>query len=287
MRGQIAVALAVALMGTSGRAAGEGRGASSAPTAFVSTRPGEIVVPVTIGSRGPYPFLLDTGSTHTAVTAALADALEAVPVARTTMRATAGLLDCVVVELPPVAIAGVVAAGLTATVLPPGARAALGPAVAGILGQDFLSRFSFTIDYRRSRILWHDRTYAPAGTRLALVPSGDRWVVEIQQPGAAPTYRFVPDSGADTLVIYGEALANRVVTEWLVDPVALASLTGTRTLRTGLVEGLRVGAVTLARQLAVVLPVAAAGEPDGLLPLYGFDSVFFSARDRCLVIQPR
>jgi hypothetical protein len=286
MRAQIAVALAVALAGA-GRAVADVRAAGLPSTAFASTRPGEILVPVTIGSRGPYPFLLDTGSTHSAVTEALADALEAAPVARTTMRATAGLLDCLVVELPPVAVDGVAAVGLTATVLPAQAGAALGPAVAGILGQDFLSRFNFTIDYRRSRILWHDRTYAPAGIRLALVPSGDRWVVEIPQPGTAPAYRFVPDSGADTLVLYGEALADRLVTAWLVSPASLASLTGTRTLRTGLVEGLRVGAATLARQLAVVLPVVAAGEPDGLLPLYEFDSVFFNARDGCLVIQPR
>ena len=88
-------------------------------------------------------------------------------------------------------------------------------------------------------------------------------------------------------MLYGEALADRLVTEWLANPASLGSLTGTRTLRTGLVAGLRVGATTLARQLAVVLPVVAAGEPDGLLPLHGFDSVFFNTRDGCLVIQPR
>ena len=40
----------------------------AAPTRFASTRPGEIVVPVTVGAMGPFRFLLDTGSTHTAVT---------------------------------------------------------------------------------------------------------------------------------------------------------------------------------------------------------------------------
>jgi hypothetical protein len=32
-------------------------------------------VPVTVGAMGPFPFLLDTGSTHTAVTDTLATAV--------------------------------------------------------------------------------------------------------------------------------------------------------------------------------------------------------------------
>ena len=62
----------------------------AAPTRFASSRPGEIVVPVTVGGLGPFRFLLDTGSTHTAVTDRLATAADAVPVARTVMRAAAG-----------------------------------------------------------------------------------------------------------------------------------------------------------------------------------------------------
>ena len=40
----------------------------AARTRFASSRPGEIVVSVTVGGLGPFRFLLDTGSTHTAVT---------------------------------------------------------------------------------------------------------------------------------------------------------------------------------------------------------------------------
>jgi hypothetical protein len=61
-------------------------GGPEALTRFASTRPGEIVVPVTVGAIGPLRFLLDTGSTHTAVTERLAAAVDAVPVARTVMR---------------------------------------------------------------------------------------------------------------------------------------------------------------------------------------------------------
>ena len=141
---------------------------------------------MTVGGLGPFRFLLDTGSTHTAVTDRLATAVDAVPVARTVMRAAAGSVGCLVVALPTVVVDGVSADGLTATALPQSAAAALGPGVDGVLGQDFLSRFAFTIDYRRSRIVWHDADYVAPGTRLALVPAQDRWLVELPQPATSP-----------------------------------------------------------------------------------------------------
>ncbi len=264
----------------------------AAPTPFASTRPGEILVSATVGARGPFRFLLDTGSTHTAVTERLATAVDAVPVARTVMRAAAGSVRCLVVALPTVVVDGVSADGLTATALPPAAAAALGPGVDGVLGQDFLSRFAFTIDYRRSRILWHDADYVAPGTRLALVPAQDRWLVELPQPattqGSAPTLRrFVPDSGADTLVLFGEHRAGCLITAWRAGTSALGSLTGERAVRTAIVDGLRVGEATLDRQLAAVVPSTAPDDPDGLLPLHLFASVFFSASSRALVIEVR
>lgn len=272
------------------------RGAGSAApvtvTPFESRAPGEVVVPVTVGGHGAYRFLLDTGSTHTAVTQALASAVGARAVARTTMSAAGGTLECLVVALARVAIAGggredevIAVDGLTATALPATSAALLGPGLDGVLGQDFLSRFSYTIDYRASRIRWHEPGYLAPGVRLTLVPSQDRWLVELPQAGTAPAYRFVPDSGADTLVLYGDGLAANVVREWRDDRAVIGSLTGDREVRTGIVGGLRVGDATIDRQLAVVVP-GERREPDGLLPLHLFASVQFNARDRALVIQP-
>ena len=291
MRAEIVFFVSLTALGTAGVTLAADAD-SAAPTPFASTRPGEILVSATVGARGPFRFLLDTGSTHTAVTERLATAVDAVPVARTVMRAAAGSVRCLVVALPTVVVDGVSADGLTATALPPAAAAALGPGVDGVLGQDFLARFAFTIDYRRSRILWHDADYVAPGTRLALVPAQDRWLVELPQPattqGSAPTLRrFVPDSGADTLVLFGEHRAGGLITAWRAGTSALGSLTGERAVRTAIVDGLRVGEATLDRQLAAVVPSTAPDDPDGLLPLHLFASVFFSASSRALVIEVR
>jgi hypothetical protein len=272
-------------------AAAAGDGTRSAPaTPFTSTRPGEVVVPVAIGDRGPFRFLLDTGSTHSAISERLAAELDAEPVARTVMRAAGGPVACLVVALPAVTVGVATAAGITATVLPPPAGSIIRVDLDGVLGQDFLSRVDFTIDYRRSRIDWHAAGYDAPGIRLALTPAQDRWLVELPQPSssgtAATVRRFVPDSGADTLVLFGEARARCLIAEWRAGAAALGSLTGARIVRTATVDGLHVGSARLDRQVAAIVP-ASADDPDGLLPLHLFARVFFSARSRALVIQPR
>ena len=176
--------------------------------------------------------------------------------------------------------------GLTATVLPALADTALGGGIDGVLGQDFLARFSYTIDYLAARIRWHEPGYVAPGVRLTLVPAQDRWLVELPQTGPHRVYRFVPDSGADALVLYGDGVADHMVREWRYDRAAIDSLTGLREVRTGIVGGLRVGDVIIEREVAVVVP-GERREPDGLLPLHLFASVQFNARDRYLVIQAR
>ena len=268
--------------------------ATPAGTPFESRRPGEVAVAVTIGSRGPFRFLVDTGSTHSAVIAEAARELQARAIARAPVTASGGTVECLVVALAAVTVGPAVVDELTATQLPEGAGDRLGPGIHGILGQDFLSRFSFTIDYERSRIRWHGPG-APAtaggdasGIRLSLVPSQDRFVVELPQAGRRRPLRVVPDSGADTLVLYDDPVIAGLVGEWSPGPSELASPTGTRTVRTGIVDGLRIGARTLDRQAAVVLPARPDGvEPDGLLPLHLFAQVSFNARERSLVIWPR
>ena len=138
----------------------------------------------------------------------------------------------------------------------------------------------------------HDADYVAPGIRLALVPAQDRWLVELPQPaqapGIAPTLRrFVPDSGADTLVLFGERRAGWLITAWRPGTSALGSVTGERAVRTATIDGLRVGEATLDRQIAAVVPSTAPDDPDGLLPLHLFASVFFSARSRALVIEAR
>ena len=225
MRAEVVLFVSLTALGTAGVTLAADAG-PAAPTPFASTRPGEILVPVTVGARGPFRFLLDTGSTHTAVTERLATAVDAVPVARTVMRAAAGSVGCLVVALPTVVVDGVSADGLTATALPPAAAAALGPGVDGVLGQDFLSRFSLhdrlsaLADRLARRRLRRARDTPGAGARPGSLAG--RTAAAGDDAGGAPTLRrFVPDSGADTLVLFGERRAGCLITAWRAGTSAL------------------------------------------------------------------
>ncbi len=88
-------------------------------------------------------------------------------------------------------------------------------------------------------------------------------------------------------MLFGERRAGGLITAWRAGSAALESLTGGRPVRTAIVDGLRVGEATLDGQVAAVVPSTAPDDPDGLLPLHLFASVFFSARSRALVIEAR
>jgi hypothetical protein len=291
VHGSITLALVLAaLPAAANRGAADTRRPWPATTPFLPAGPSEVLVPVTIGGRGPYRFLLDTGSTHTAITAELVTAVGARAVARTTMRATAGTVDCLVVALPALSVGIAAAEGITATALPAPARAALRGIADGILGQDFLARFSYTLDYRRRQVVWHDADYVAPGLVVPLVPAGGRFLVELPRTArTAAVRRYVPDSAADTLVLFGGALPDDLVVQWQPAAATLESLTGARTVRTAIVGGFHVGSATLDGVVAAVVVGDASRGPDavdGLLPLHLFASASFNARRRTLVIQP-
>jgi hypothetical protein len=99
--------------------------------------------------------------------------------------------------------------------------------------------------------------------------------------------RLVPDSGADALVLFGEAAAKRLPLSTR-GASRLGSLAGEDGVQSSVVEMLRVGAMTLRDQIAAVVPARTEGEDgDGLLPLHQFGSVFFNNRDGYLLIEPR
>ena len=251
--------------------------AAGADVPFPPAEGGAVTVPAHVNGRGPYPFRLDTGSAGTAVSAALAAELGLRAVARTVVVTPLGEETRVVAVLGRIAVGSADAAGLEATVVPEGF---LGGA-AGILGQDFLSRFDYTIDYRRGRVTWD----APAGTgiRVPLHAQGGLFLVDLRQRGRAA--RLVPDSGSGSLVLFDGA---RFRSEAAGEPAEATSASGHR-LRVEMrqVRGLTIGSLALRDQTAAIVPRDDDGGGDGLLPLHQFASVAFAARDGYMVITPR
>ena len=257
---------------------------------LASTDHGGVLIPVFIGDEGPYRFLLDTGSSHTAIPQNLATALNAVPVAQAPMATSVGSIPTLVVRLPHVAVGSAHVDSLLATVLPRDASTWLGNGINGVLGQDFLSQFDYTLDYRTSRLSWGDEGQIDAGARLALEPSHGRFLVHLPQGERCRCpVRLVPDSGADGVVLFAGSKADRIPIEPEVTPMRVWTLAGNDTARRVTIRQLLVTPATLRNVPAarVVLPAGTIEDGDGLLPLSLFARVSFRHREGYMVVQPR
>ena len=260
-------------------AAGADRTPASVPLSIDGK--GGIVVEVRINAAGPFRFILDTGAARSLVADDLAREIAAPAVAKSEVVTTAGSDLRLVVRLTSLAMASATADGLLAVVVPGQHLARLGDRVRGLLGQDFLSAFNYTLDYRRRRLTWDEPLACDAPGAARMTATEGRFVMALEGDSGVPL-RLVPDSGAEVPVLF------RPVAGTAPASTAAAMVTGLgaggRAARIATMPTLRVGSVTM-RHLDAYLVERADADVDGLLPLHGFSSVSFAAGGACLVAR--
>ena len=98
--------------------------------------------------------------------------------------------------------------------------------VQGVIGQDVLGALRYTIDYGKRRIVWHDKAaIVPArATVLELESQDDRFVARVPQDHGV--LRLVPDTGAETLVLFQHGGSIPPSASFANESVELTGLTG-------------------------------------------------------------
>ena len=244
----------------------------SKPLVF-DRRDNQIVVPVSVSGSRPFRFLLDTGASRSLLSARVALEAGARANLRTVMITPAGrsvqpaaAVTLQLGEHAPFAV--------TATVVPDEELGGTAM-VDGIVGQDVLNALVYTIDYKTKTIVWHASANPEcAERRVPLEIAGGRAIVTISVEGVGEPLRLIPDTGADSLVLF--ARRDRQLPALTPMNVGmLRTLAGHRLVRRVLLDGLTVGGVDLRGQSAVVLAESDATLPagDGLLPLHLFSRV--------------
>jgi hypothetical protein len=237
---------------------------------------GAALVPVHVNGAGPFIFVLDTGSSRSIVSAALARELEAPAVARTTLVGSAGSETGVVVRLAAVAVGSARVANVLAPVVDESRLSELGRGIRGVLGQDFLAAFNYTLDYRRARLTWDERVDCTARGAMATHIVEGRMVMALRD-GRGDVLRLVADSGAEIAVLFTRRDGSRG------PHMRLAGVTGAeRTVEMTTIPFLRLGSTTLRDTRAAIVPRDEAGA-DGLLPLRLFARVAVAAGGACIV----
>jgi hypothetical protein len=157
-----------------------------------------------------------------------------------------------------------------------------------VIGQDFLSQFDYTLDYRRSALIWERDLDDRPGLRVPLVPVAGRFAIDVRQPEAGDRpLRLVPDSGANALVLFQRPAGASAAIEAGAS-FELASMAGRVSAHATVVRGLEVGGVRICAQIAGVVAAPGGAEPvDGLLPLDLFSRVSFNNHRRYMLVEPR
>ncbi len=241
---------------------------------------GGIFVDVRIETAGPYRFVLDTGANRSVIADELAGEIGSPVIAQSDVVTSGGTELHPVVRLGAIALAEARVDGLIAAVVPTARLASLGPRVRGVLGQDFLSAFNYTLDYQHRRLTWHRASALSCDERSAvpLVRSQGRFVMRVTNASGAPL-RLVPDSGAEVLVLFGNSAQIESSRQVLV-----SGISGARRAALGRLPKLLVGSMTL-RDVPAVVVERQEPDADGLMPLHGFSSVSFVAGGACLVAE--
>jgi predicted aspartyl protease len=242
------------------------------------------VVPVYLEGQGPFDFLLDTGTNSTIVTPEVAARLGLRPADRVRLITVAGERDLPLALLRKVSVGASAAENVEALVSGLEQVRRLDPRVCGVLGQNYLGRFNYTLDYDARAVEFEGAgdVAPPAGERVSFVVEEGKLVVAAFSESYVRALRLVLDAAATSLVIFDDAAPPGRAGRLLTEAGSLAA--GIARLRS-----LRVGGTRL-RDVPVALVSDAAGRgeraEDGLLPTSLFRAVYFNHAGGYVIFNP-
>jgi predicted aspartyl protease len=249
-----------------------------------------IVISLMANDQGPFAFVFDTGADTTIVDPSLAGKLSLAPLRHIQQNTLAGMQTVPVSLVDTLAAGTTQANGLPVLIQDLSELRKLDPHIEGIVGQDFLSRFNYLLDYRK-RCLRFERDdeirSAIDGDRLAMERRDRRMIVPVEmRAGGVAKVRLLLDSGANSLVLM------RKSSQALKIPAQANGLETTSSgqvgVQVGIIQALTVGSQEF-RNISVAVtalePTAQIG--DGLMPMALFRVLYVNNREGFVVFHLR
>jgi predicted aspartyl protease len=257
-----------------------------------------MVVGVTVNDRGPFSFLVDTGTNTTLIDPALAQELKLAPADRMTLGSMGKSVPAARYFLKGFRVGPASVSHLEALAVPLPQLWALDSRIRGVLGMNFLLQFSFLLDYERQRLEifpFPELAQAPEGARLHAEINDWRLLIPVGSK-ASPRgmWKLTLDSGISELLVFADRM------DWSeggFDRCAQASclMHVSSNLSSQSAPAVRVHEMSIADTSMHDVPVVVlrdnsakpADPSDGLLPASMFGSVFFDRTDASVVFSPR
>jgi Aspartyl protease len=264
-----------------------------------------IVIPVRINQKGPFDFMVDTGSQVTVIDPSLASDLNVKLQGRVGLVSVAGYVQASAVVLDTLEADSKLVEKSPAIVQDLRPIQAADPQIRGVLGESFLSHFDVLIDYAH-RLLCLDETNAMRGSlrgdRIPLVPPQppedelplmERLViaVHLSATGTQPILLQL-DSGSDGPILYPGSEKPEVQILMHAAAPRGGSLTGPQSAFAVVPpQNMQIGNRTLTHISFVTPVMVGKGLPrqheDGLLPTVLFQRVFISGGHHYVVFDPK
>ena len=122
-----------------------------------------IIVDASVNDAGPFKFLVDTGTSRTVIDPSFARQLQAPVIGEVSLTGILHQRQDELVRLGSIRLGNVSMSNLGVVVDPLGRQKKLAPGTRGVLGEDFLSRFDFLINYEKHTLRFGGP--APEGKR--------------------------------------------------------------------------------------------------------------------------
>jgi len=258
-----------------------------------------IIVPVFVNGKGPYDFLLDTGSSATTIDRDLAAEVGLSMSGRTTILSIqGGETTILTAKANTVSLGEAAVSQLTVGVVKTLASAPV--KARGVLGEDFLSNFDLLLDYQHRYIQFDPRggslaeTLAGEHIPLRLVgndrlgPINNRLIVVARLPELiSNSVTLLLDSGANVAVLFGPLLHLSSIRGSSV--YAYGNSVSSPSIIAGNWEAIGqivIGETTAISLSTLVMGTQIAWDVDGLLPTSAFHSIFISHSGKFVIFNP-
>ncbi len=250
----------------------------------------KVMVPVSVNGLEPMDFILDTGTKTTMIDECICRKLELKMVARMPLTTFTGTRIVTISQLAGLSMGTVSVQGLEVSCLDLRGAFSTDSDVRGVLGQNFLSRFNYLLDYQRRAIALEaagDLQRDLLGERLPLELRDYRDHVHCK-PGfsSEQEIHFMLDSGAPFTVVF----ENRQVFATLqVQRDSSSRPSENRPIERGHIPILRIGSESMGK-LTVIITQAQDIErrwENGLLPTRLFKAIYFNHEAGYIILNPR
>jgi len=256
-----------------------------------------MIVPVMIDDRGPFDFVVDTGTNATLLDPQLARELGLQAKDRLQLESLSNSTSVPRYFLRKLKVGPAIISNSEALAVKLTQLTALDRRIRGILGMNVLLHFSFRLDFDRSVMELYpfpETARVPAGLRVPVEINESRLLIAVAS-SAAPggSWKLALDSGISQLLVFQERIApvndksdsSRRPNRLMQVSTNLAQ----HTADTRRLSDLSISEVRLPEQEVVVLrnDLQKPADPqDGLLPVAPFHSVFFDRTSATVIFSP-